>query len=460
MPTETRDQTNPGRAAPRLRCGPDAGRGRPHVCYLAYFFRPGQMVACVRTWNTARQLRLLGWNVTVITLDPTMYWSAEPDEPVAENLEALGIRRVRTRDAVPALGPTCVRQSTTLRARIVAKARRALAEVRRELPYSGWTEPCLEADAALPAGSVDLVLATGSPFASFPLAQRIAARHGCPYVLDYRDLWTGDPHYPVARWQTTVEASVLPGASLITTVSDRCAKVLGERFGIADKVQVLTNGFDPDNLSNVTPTDFGHPAVVYAGSLYPPTRSIEPVMAALARIEAMPAANGSSHKLHYYGIRPDHVLSAARKWRVGHRVEYHGSVPRPEALSAERGAAATVVITDVRDTASDAVLGIVTGKLFGAIGMGTPVALITPRGSDAQGVLARAGGGRSFTGSDIDGIARYLWERFTSPRPVPGDASEFSWEHLGRRLDGLLRSALTLAAFLPAFGLSLATSAA
>ena len=49
-----------------------------------------------------------------------------------------------------------------------------------------------------------------------------------------------------------------------------------------------------------------------------------------------------------------------------------------------------------------------TGKIFEAIGVGTPVLLIAPKGSDAATTTEPTGLVKSFLGADIQGMASFL----------------------------------------------------
>ena len=101
-------------------------------------------------------------------------------------------------------------------------------------------------------------------------------------------------------------------------------------FGVASKLHVITNGYDPDELARVQPHRFDHFAIVYSGNFYPPKRVISPLMAALNELQNLEA----SWAFHHYGLQGDHVLQEARRFGLQNRVVIHGAVPRNEALSA------------------------------------------------------------------------------------------------------------------------------
>jgi len=288
---------------------------------------------------------------------------------------------------------------------------------------------------------VDVILASGPPFAAFKLAKRLSDRLGRPYVLDYRDPWTGNPHGPSSgRAQMRAEANLLAGCAAATVVSRSWSLALDQCFQIGSKLHVITNGYDPEGLAAVMPHNFDHFAIVYAGIFYPPKRVITPVMAALKRLRE--TAHSSGWYFHYYGEAEDHVREEAKRFDVVDRVIIHGRVPRMEALSAIRGAGVAVVITSVSHDGDLADKGIMTGKIFDALGLGTPTLVIGPPGNDLDSITETTGLARSFTGNDIDGIASFLREALWGRTPASKDTSAYAWPHLARRFNTVLCEAV------------------
>ena len=168
------------------------------------------------------------------------------------------------------------------------------------------------------------------------------------------------------------EERLLTLCAATTIVSPSCAASLRARFGHAARPHVLTNGYDPEEMADVRPHEFGHFAIVYAGIFYPPTRQISPVTAALGllREDGLGAKPTADWRFHYYGPQEEHVRASARQFGVLDRVVCHGFVSRAEALSALQGAGIAVVITSVADEGSREDQGTVTSKLFDALGLG------------------------------------------------------------------------------------------
>jgi glycosyltransferase involved in cell wall biosynthesis len=420
------------------------GERRPRLLFLAYLFPPVASIACVRTWNIAKYLVRCGWEVTVATPQPSL-WRQRGDVQATETAcREAGVRRLLTGHGWRCLAPDrlhCWNRGLGWLAGGVCRrvARRfGIAEA------IGWNRAVLRACAGLTPDDVDVILASGSPFSSFTLARVLAERLGRPYVLDYRDPWTGNLHAtrPDRARDVRQEARLLRQAAAITIVSRAWAQVLAQRYGVGSKLQVVTNGYDPEELARVEPHGFGHFAIVYAGTFYPPKRVISPVMAALQRLKASLGGGGGEWRFHYYGDGGEHVRGEARRFDVLERVVIHGQVPRAEALAAVRGAGVTVVITTVAEKGTLADRGMVTGKLYEALGLGTPILLIAPSDSDAVEVVASAPVHGSFCGVDVEGIAAFLRSAVEGKLPCSAGAApaRYAWPALAGQWDALLRA--------------------
>src|SRR5262249_10445844 len=125
------------------------------------------------------------------------------------------------------------------------------------------------------------------------------------------------------------------------------------------------------------------------------------------------------------------------------RVVLHGGVSRTDALSAVRGANIAVVIASVfaEDTQQDN--GKIPGKLFEPLGLGTPILLIAPPGSDATQIVEETGMGRGFIGTDIEGIVHFLSNvARTEHNKRTTCTDRYSWPVLAARLDRILRGVI------------------
>jgi glycosyltransferase involved in cell wall biosynthesis len=305
----------------------------------------------------------------------------------------------------------------------------------------GWISSAERACEMLNARDVDVVLASGPAFSAFSAAQRLGRRLRCPYVLDYRDLWSRNLHRPVPAAVRT-EASLLAGSAAVTTVSPSWRTVLDQDFGVRAKSHVVSNGYDPESLADVRPQKFDHFAIVYTGTLWPPKRPITPLMAALTRLEQIANDRQKCWMFHYYGRSEQHVREEAERFGISRRVVVHGEVTRGMALSAVKGCGVAVVITSVADAAERADNGMVTGKIFETVGLGTPILLIAPTTSDANAVIQTAGVGQGIPANDTDGIALFLRGLMDGTVPPVKDPAAYSWASIVGVLSSILHGVI------------------
>ena len=413
---------------------------RPRVLMLAYYFPPVSKIGGIRAFNMAKSLSDRGWDVTVVSPAVSMWRSVERADDFAVELDRRAIRCIRTGHDWRNLSPGDLacrdRGLAWVWGGICRRTSRALG-IESQV---GWYRETAKACAALSPGDADVVVATGPPFVSFRLAAEIATQLGCPYVLDYRDLWTHNPHVKRSTRSSasSAEGRLLDRAMAVTVVSQQLAVSLREEFGVGDRVSVVTNGYDPEDLFRVTPEGFGHFAIVYTGQFYPPKRVIDPLLAALALMKRSTESR-RQWRFHYYGPHGTHVQAAMARYGLKREVVVHGNVARSEALAAVAGAGVCVVITSVSETGSREDLGIVTGKVFEAIGLRRPVVAIAPPGSDLEIVLKTSGLGERFSGTEIEPLARFLGELVNGRTVSPHAPERYSWPEIGEKVHHVLR---------------------
>ncbi|MDY0149082.1 MAG: glycosyltransferase [Kiritimatiellia bacterium] len=415
----------------------------PRLLLLAFPFPPARAIGGVRCANLAKYLSRLGWQVTVVTIHPDLL--ADPD-PTMTDMEAwfreADVMRVWTGHGLRMFLGGYLVERWWERWSVVRKAASAWVRWTGMDRGIGWIRPVMKACAHLRPGDVDIVMASGSPFASFEAAGRLGLRLRARVVLDYRDLWNMAPHHshPLPTRIRKREQKLVNQAAHVLAVSGPMAQCLAHAFGHAEKISVITNGFDSETFRAVVPRHFDQPTVVYAGTFYPPLRVIDPVLEAIGLVNQDGLADGRQLRLLYLGPHGEAVRKAAEACAVMRWVDICGRVPRSDVYAAMKGAVAVAVITSVNRTASPEVDSILTGKLFEAMVCGAPVLLVAPEGSEAARVVTETRAGQSFVGADIEHMAAWLQQRIVgdSEAPVP-DVQAYAWPEIARRVDRLLR---------------------
>jgi glycosyltransferase involved in cell wall biosynthesis len=425
----------------------DLKRGK--LLFLAYSFPPVRTIATIRAGNIAKYLTRLGWEVTVVTTDPSVWQGVEDGEKASMELDREGIRRILTGHRWRCLDPIrlkCWNQNLGWFAGGVCRIIRRRLGIETDV---GWIKAAEQACSTLSPKDVDIILTTGPPFGIFRLARCLSDKWGCPYVLDYRDPWEnpGEGRYAERVIRTTEEA-LIQGSAAVVSISE---SLLGGG-ALGSKLHVITNGFDPEEMEQIKPYNFGHFAIVYAGAFYSPQRTITPVMQALKSVRGSRIDQSIPWKFHYYGPHNEHVRAEAQRFGVLDRVELHGLVPRSEALAAIRGAGLTVVITSVLEETADpneAITNgklhdkaIVTGKLFDALGLGAPTLIVGPRGADVDAVIQTTGLAHIIPARNINGIALFLEKAMSGQTPPPMNPHAYAWPNLIKKLDVILSKSI------------------
>jgi glycosyltransferase involved in cell wall biosynthesis len=416
---------------------------RRRLLFLTYAFPPMKTIGCVRAYNIAKWLTRRGWEVTAVTPYEAAWGPATHVMELHEDFCRQGIRCIRTPHHWRSLLPIPVdrrKHFLSWTAGGVCRRVAAICGIERE---AGWIADAAKACAGLTPDDVDVILASGPPFGSFDLARRLAERLERPFVLDYRDLWAGNPYAKRSARSGSVkkESELLAASTAVIGISPSLAESLRNQFGLTRTVNVITNGFDPEESGGIPRLGFGHFAIVYTGQFYPPKSTVDPLMAALRKIDRA-ADSQMGWAFHYYGYQGEYVRRVARDFGVEHRVVIGGRVPRSEALAAVRGANIAVVISSVYEEGSLQDKGVVTGKVFEAVGLGTPLLVIAPDGSDLEGILEVTGLGKRFSGTQIDQIAAFLRDVMRGRVPGAINSDSYSWSTISLEFDRVLREAL------------------
>jgi glycosyltransferase involved in cell wall biosynthesis len=420
--------------------------GRPRrrrLLLIAYYFPPANGIGGVRAFNIAKWLSREDWEVTVVTPAVEAWRNTENTETVERDLAREGIRCIRANHHWRILSPAHLACPDSWAWSLFGGVSRRVARLGGLEVEIGWMHEAERACAGLEPRDVDVILATGKPFGSFELARRLGERLRRPFVLDYRDLWTTNPHAISEPRASTIriEDRLLEECAEAIAVSPGVAADLEARCPPGKRVHVVTNGYDPEELAQVQPFDFGHFAIVYAGLFYPPKRVISPVMAALRLLRDRRPGRQGDWAFHYYGGNSNHVRLAATQYGLSDRLVLHGLLPRARVLEAVKGAGLSVVVASVKESSSNRDRGIVTGKVFDAIGLGSPMLIVAPQGSDLEEIVRTAGRGARFSGGQADPMSSYL-ERVIEGKAPPAHRPEaYAWPNLVRELDSILDSA-------------------
>lgn len=345
---------------------------------VAYHFAPEPAAGALRPAYLARYLADYGWNVTVLTrplgdpgFDCEVVTAGVASSAFEARLRASLDRRRQTPDS-------------PLRAALRA-AKESLLFPDRAAP---WIAPALARALALTRERhFDAILSTAMPASVHVVAGLTARLRGIPWIADYRDPWAGNAYFSRGKirraLEHALERSLARGAARITTISAPIAQILGAFHGRSG-VDVIPNAYDPAEwkpFESVTPERF---SLCYTGSMYDGMRRPDALFAGLARLRELHDPAGET-TIDFYGPNSEIVGEIAARSGVADCVVQHGTVPRAQAMRAQRAASALLIFLS-SDPKTSMEMG---SKYLEYVGARRPIIAVGPADSVMKPFLAR-----------------------------------------------------------------------
>ena len=353
---------------------------QPHVLLLGMQFPParGSGVYRIRSW--ANHFARRGWAVTVLAADRD-YWvqrSGVVDDELARTVDP----RVRVIEVKVAREHLVNRVDKMSWAhanfpRLWTKGHQLVRERIFPEVYAPILPHFVARGLAVHARHrVDLVFATGNPYAQYGAAYELGRLLRRPYAVDYHDPWTLNPLtesdvYGPRDPQTLWERRIIENAALTVTVNEPLAQWYRDRYPVAARrVRVVENGLAEDVVGDVPwePVPAGRPARIgFVGTV----RSDLPIEEyldgwALARKEPE-LAEATMDFYGYLGFFTQNEQAIRQRLEAGGEgVAYRGPVPQPRL-------AATYATLDVLAMLLPSSIYMTAGKGYDYMSAGRPV---------------------------------------------------------------------------------------
>lgn len=253
----------------------------------------------------------------------------------------------------------------------------------------------------------DLVVGSSvHPFAAVA-GQRLARRHGVPFVFEVRDLWPEtliqmgrlERDSLMARVLRALEGWLYRRASKVITLLPEARRYIeGMAIG-AEKIAWISNGVDLEEFPYEEPQRHNRLSVMYIGS-HGQANALDRIL--LAAKKAL--GEGVDLDFRFVGDGPlkSDLQRQAEELSIADRVHFEQPVSksRVPALAAE----ADIFIVNVRDLPLYK-YGISLNKLFDYLAAGRPIVMAS---SAVNNPVADAGAGISVPGDDVEGMAEGL----------------------------------------------------
>lgn len=397
------------------------------ILIVAWAWPPIGRVGALRPLGMAREWVAAGHEVHVLTGPGDRGGEAAPD---LLPLAAASGARVHRADA-PGLPLATSAKPVSSKPRRISRLRQVIGQWRGFPDLQRcWIGPArAEASRLVSTQRFDVVWST-SPPESVHFVARHVARHGVPWVADFRDQWS---EYLLARWDPVSRMAIdrisrwaLSEAAAIVANSEGVA--LSIRRTTGRDVVCVRNGFDPVEPARalVFPRTLG-----YFGRIDPLMQRPERLWPALRQARE----TGDAWRVRFYltgggggGLAP------AVPSDLASLVETRAPLPHPEAVrEMQRMTALLVLGWEVRG--GDAP---VAGKLYEYVGSGRPVLVCAPPHYEARRLVEESGTGvGAWSATEIAEALRRL-EHLRVPEE---SRRAFSRETSARQLLEVLRRA-------------------
>ena len=306
-----------------------------------------------RTVHLAKYLHDLGHEVKVVTYEERQHtlYSVRDDSLLEKVPEAVEVVRIP-----PGWMHRLLDRTTG--------SRRAVGEVKKgagRSPLSSLLVPdphfsaqgafVKTADHICQTWSPDVLITFAYPYTFTLIGGRLKQRHpGLVWIADYGDPWAGAPVTELyrPRWRRRLdhrlERNALQRADAVTVTTEPTARLYREHFpAFADRIKVITMGFDPDDSQQIPPQerdahDAGQRILLHAGRLYNEARDTGPFLRAVESGLREEPERFSRLKVVLLGDLEKAIEQAIVGSPAADRFSIHGWVTVQESIARMKGA--------------------------------------------------------------------------------------------------------------------------
>jgi len=202
-----------------------------------------------------------------------------------------------------------------------------------------WERPAFRVASELLRKECFDAILSSSPFPTTHIvASKIKRKFGLPWLADFRDTWTENPVYPFPNFRKAIdrilEKNTLKYADAFVTVSFPYAHDIA--LLTKKNVNIVTNGFDPDNIGG-TPCSLTRKfTITYTGTIYTDKQDPEKFFIALRNLMEKKLINPEDVEIRLYGKRLSWLKNVIDKYEFSSMAKQYGTIPRKEVLERQK----------------------------------------------------------------------------------------------------------------------------
>jgi glycosyltransferase involved in cell wall biosynthesis len=386
------------------------------VLIVTYYWPPSGGAGVQRWLKFSKYLPEFGWEPIILTVDPgyaaypVTDFSLKDDLPsslrvyTTPSINYFGIYR-KDRSKIPTAG-FANSVDNTLKGKIFRFIR---GNFFLPDPRKGWNRYAFKKACELIENEgIINIITTSPPHSTQLIGLKIKKKYpALNWIADLRDPWT-DIYYYKQFYPTFIskridqryEKSVLKKADKIITVGVSLKNLFSLKIkGLENKTEVITNGYDEDDFTGITPIIPAMFTITYVGTL----SDIYPIDGFLNAVQIF-KNKGNEIILRFIGTVSQNQKDLIQSKSGDSVPEFIPYVDHPAAIQYMlKTSVLLLIIPDHQSNKS-----IITGKIFEYIASGKPIICLGPLDGDAAVIIGNTGYRRTFSYMDSKEISEYL----------------------------------------------------
>ena len=279
----------------------------------------------------------------------------------------------------------------------------------------GWKPFAVKAGSELLQNEdIDAIISSSSPVTSHLIAKELKIKHRIPWVADFRDPWSQNHYYPYGclrkLFDKRLELKTLSVANALVTVSKPWAKQLS----ILHKGKVtytITNGFDPEELSEKEADLTSNFTITYTGRIYTGKQEPSKLFVVLRDLISDGTMDPNDVEVRFYGPENELLAKEIEIYGLPDIAKQCGMVTRETSFEKQRESQLLLLLNweDKQEK------GVYPGKVFEYLAARRP---ILATGGFSNDVVERLldetkAGTYCKTAENIKGILKELYSEYT-----------------------------------------------
>lgn len=294
---------------------------------------------------------------------------------------------------------------------------------------------------------IDIIISSGPPHTTHLIAKTLKKKTGVKWIADFRDPWTDIDYYSgmkrtkLAEWiDSKLEKSVLKNSDYIVAASEGYLNIIKSK-NVKNNYEVITNGFDPDDFSNIEITEPTKFRITYTGNM-PITRNPENLWLALEELVNEKEVFSQNFEFHFAGVMDEEIKEKISNMKFYSNFINHGYLNYEEVLKLKFNSHLLIMIVNRVATSKE----ILPGKIFDYLASGNFVLVIGPKDGVSAKLIKYVEQGESVDYEEKDKIKQIIltlfekWNRKELNKINSPKRFEFTREMITRKLEKIILS--------------------